>query len=72
VRRIIEDFSFFSFCYKGCGKTVQYNDTRDANKHATYCIIHELLLKKALRLVSAFDDSFFIFFCSVSLTHLGV
>jgi hypothetical protein len=61
---------FLSFCYKGVGKTVRYNDTRDANKGATYCIIHELLLIKALRLMSAFHENLFIFFYGVSPRHL--
>jgi hypothetical protein len=69
VRHIIGSFSFL-FATKGVGKTVRYNDTRDANKRATYCIIHELLLIKALRLMSAVNDSLFIFFCGVSPPHL--
>jgi hypothetical protein len=32
--------------------------------------MHELLLIKALRLMSDFDDNLFIFFCGVSPTHL--
>ena len=47
-------------------KTIRYNDTRDTNKCTTYCIIYELLLIKALRLMSAFDDNLFIFFYSIS------
>jgi hypothetical protein len=65
VRRIFGNFSF-RFAIKGVRKTVRYNDTIDANKRVTYCIIHELLLIKALRLMSAFDDNLFIFFCGVS------
>jgi hypothetical protein len=34
VRRVAGSFSSFIFATKGLGKTVRYNDTRDANKHA--------------------------------------
>ena len=51
VRHIVGSFSFL-FAIKDVGKTVRYNDTRDANKRVTYCLIHELLLIKALRLMS--------------------
>jgi hypothetical protein len=53
VRRIVGNFSF-PFATKGVRNTVRYNDTMDANKRVTYCIIHDLLLIKALRLMSAF------------------
>ena len=35
VRRFVKG-GFFSFKYKGLEKTVRYNDTRDANKRASY------------------------------------
>jgi hypothetical protein len=57
-------FSSFLFATKGVEKTVRYNDTRDTNTRATYYIIHELLLIKALRVMSAFDNNLSIFFCS--------
>jgi hypothetical protein len=39
--RFVDGFFSFLFAYKGLGKTVLYNDTRDVNKRATYCIIHQ-------------------------------
>jgi hypothetical protein len=57
VRRIVGSFSFFLFATKGVRKTVLHNDTRDANKRATYCIIHQLFPIKTMRLMSAFDDT---------------
>ena len=70
MRRIVRSFFFFSFCYKGVGKTVRYNDTRDANKRAIYCIIHQLFPIKTMCLMSASDDNLFIFFCGVTPIHL--
>jgi hypothetical protein len=44
VRRIVGNFSC-RFATKGVRKTVRYNDSMDANRRVTYCIIHELLLE---------------------------
>jgi len=53
VQRIVGSFP----CYKGLGKTVRYNDTRDANERTTYYIIHKLFPIKALRLMSASNEN---------------
>jgi hypothetical protein len=63
-------FSSFIFAIKGLGKTIRYNNTRDANERATYCIIHKLFPIKTLRLMPASDVNLSIFFCSVSPMHL--
>lgn len=39
-------------------------------KRATYCIIHQLFLVKALRLMFASDDNLSIFFCGIPPMHL--
>jgi hypothetical protein len=44
------------------GKSVRYNDTRDDNERATYCIIHQLFPINTLRLMSASDVNLSIFF----------
>ena len=41
------------------------NDIKDANKCATFCIVHGLLLIKALHLMSAFYDNLCILFCGI-------
>jgi hypothetical protein len=45
------------FCCKGSKNPVQYNDTRDANECATYCVIHQLFPIETLRVMSASDST---------------
>jgi hypothetical protein len=58
------------FAAKGLRKTIQYNDTRAANERTTYCIIHESLPVKTMRLMSAPDNILCIFLCSFTHLHL--
>jgi hypothetical protein len=70
--RFVDEFLSFLFANKGLGK-LYYNDTKDVNKRASYCIIHELLHRKALCLMSALDDnplfSFVMFYPYISSTN---
>jgi hypothetical protein len=57
--RIVRSFFFFSFCYKGSGgKTVQYNDNRDANKGATGVYVCVSVYFHLSKLFSVMDYGF--------------